>query len=335
MRYPCLITTDIHLTDHPSTEYRWQLFPWINKMIEEHGIRSVAILGDVTDAKDNHSASLVNRVVSGIKSINCKDITILAGNHDWLRKGEEFFRFLNHLEGVRFITRPTEIEVDQFSELTLWLPYSKTPGAEWSGWDMSHYDYVFLHQTIRGAIASNGQRMDGEGVPEMNPRICCYSGDIHVPQTIGNLTYIGSPYHVHFGDDFEPRVLLLRRQGKVEWLRMPSPRRVVVKAESLSDLRRVKINEGDQVKLRMTLSEGDKHAWSRLKREAVALLEDRGAIVHGAELMVQKSNRRILIGAEADRIAYSPEELVYRFVTAEELGGDAFDAAMEVIQHER
>lgn len=335
MRYPCLITTDIHLTDHPSTEYRWKLFPWINKMIEEHGVKSVAILGDITDAKDNHSASLVNRVVSSIKSIQCPDITILAGNHDWLRKGEEFFRFLNHLEGVRFITKPTEIEVDQFKELILALPYSKTPGAEWSGWDMSHYDYVFLHQTIRGAIASNGQRMDGEGVPEMNPRIRCYSGDIHVPQTIGNLTYIGSPYHVHFGDNFEPRVLMLKRHGEERWLRMPSPRRIVLKVGSLQELRRADLDEGDQIKLRMELSEADKHAWSRLKREAVAILEDRGVIVHGAELLVQKSNRRVILGAEDARASYSPEELVYRFAEAEELGGDAYEAAMEVISDRR
>lgn len=288
------------------------------------------MLGDITDAKDNHPASLVNRIVSNIQALRCDDIKILPGNHDWLLKGNEFFRFLNYLPNVEFFTRPTEDHTVAYGEQCIFLPYTKTPAADWKDIDFGHYDYAFMHQTIKGARASNGQLMEGEDVPPMPVIRKVYSGDIHVPQDIGNTTYIGSPYHVHFGDNFAPRVLILERGGKERWIQMPSPRRIVLKAATLRELERADLDEGDQVKLRMTLSAADKHAWSRIKREAVAILEERGVIVHGVELLVDKNEdpiERML----AHR-TLSPSELVTQFVEREELGGDAYDAAMDIIE---
>lgn len=333
MKYPCLITTDIHLTAHPHAEYRWNLFPWVNEQIKAHGVRSVRILGDITDAKDHHSATLVNRVVDNVQAIHCDDVWLMSGNHDWLQRGQEFFRFLNHLPGVRFITRPTEDETVGFHELNIFLPYTKTPAKDWETIDWGHYDYAFMHQTINTARASNGQVMEGEGVPAMDVRRRVYSGDIHVPQTIGNVTYIGSPYHVHFGDNFDPRVLILHSRGKETWLRMPSPKRIVLNASSLRDVRNADLQADDQVKLRMTLEAADKHAWGRIKREAVAMLEDKGVLVHGAELLIAGEKQRWSAAARNKVLdTVTDAERVTRYVESEELGGMALDAALDVLE---
>lgn len=331
MKYPCLITTDIHLVDSPSAEYRWELFPWINEQIRKYDVRSLRILGDITDAKDNHPASLVNRIVAGLRALHCDDIGILSGNHDWLLKGHEFFQFLNFVPNIKFMTSVTEDHTVAFGEQCIFLPFTKTPGQDWKDIDFAHYDYAFMHQTVRGALASNGQRMDGEGVPDMPVRRKVYSGDIHVPQDIGNVTYIGSPYHVHFGDDFEPRVLILERGGKERWITMPSPKRVVVKVSSLKALERYDLIAGDQVKLRMQLGPEDRHAWSRIKREAGAILRDRGVLAHGIE-MVLDSKATVQARKDLAQASTSPEDLVYRFVNREEWGGDAYQAAMDIIE---
>lgn len=328
MKLPALITTDLHLTDHPSTAYRFGLFKWINEQIDERGLESVLILGDITDAKDNHPASLVNKITDAICSINA-DVFMLAGNHDWLLKGQEFFRFLNVIPGINFITAPKEgpdIKVP-----CMYLPYSKNPAKEWAGFDFSHYEFLFMHQTIKGAIASNGQAMEGEELPALNAGKV-YSGDIHVPQTLNGVTYIGSPYHVHFGDNFTPRVLMLDRQGKEHWLHYPAPKRVVVKASSLEELRGVELDLDDQVKLRMCLDDSDKHAWLRIKREAVAHLEGMGVLVHGVELEVKKSTTRVRVGQRPALTQLTPAELITKFVEAEDLDGMTFDAAMDVIE---
>ncbi len=333
MKYPCLVTTDIHLTDHPSTEYRWELFPWINQQVKEHGVKSILMLGDITDAKDNHSNALINRITDSIRALHCDDVKIIAGNHDWLLKGQEALRFLNHIPGLQFITRPTEDSTVAYGEQCIYLPFSKAPGKEWEAIDWANYDYAFMHQTVTGALASNGQRMEGEGVPAMGVRKRVYSGDIHVPQTIGNCTYIGSPYQVHFGDDFEPRVLILERGGKEKWLRMPSPRRIVLKVQGLEELGRKlhDLQEADQVKLRMVLSAADKHQWLAIKRKAVAMLEEGGIIVHGAELMLGQETSR-LETERAVRASKSPKEMLLGYVEREELGGAIYDAGMDIME---
>ena len=328
MRLPALVVTDLHLTDHPSTAYRFGLFPWINEQIIKHNVKTVNILGDITDAKDNHAASLVNKVAESICSIDCDRVNVLAGNHDWRLKGEEFFRFLNMVPGIRFITSPWEDEDKQ--NMAMYLPYTKTPAKDWAGFDFSHYRFLFMHQTISGAIASNGEAMEGEELPKLDAANV-YSGDIHVPQVIKGVTYIGSPYHVHFGDDFKPRALLLDRVGREQWLHFPAPRRIVVKVASLADLRRLEnLSPDDQVKVRMQLDESDKHAWLRIKREAVKYLEDKGIYVHGIELEVKKSTKRVVIGKVQTTV--TPRQALLDYVDAEDLGGLTLDAGLDIME---
>lgn len=332
MKYPILICTDLHLTAAPSTEYRWSLFPWLASQIKEHHVRTLLILGDLTDAKDGHSAELVNRIVGAISDLllGIDDIRILCGNHDWLKQGQEFFRFLNALPGIEFIVKPTE-DMDTVGPSAYFLPYSKNPSLDWKGMDFSHYDLLFMHQTVSGAIASNGQEMEGEALPPLNAgRV--YSGDIHVPQMIGGLTYVGSPYHVHFGDNFKPRCLLLDKQGKEHDLHFETVSRVVVKVSSVRELSRKRFKPGDQVKLRVELPEAEAHRWSAIRRQAVDQLTQMGAEVHGVELIVSRALKRVEVGGRPTRASFSPQESLLRFVDREELGPEALDAGLDILE---
>lgn len=295
-------------------------------------MKSLYILGDLTDSKDRHSADLVNKIVQNIWALSqvVPDIKILAGNHDWLLRGQEYFRFLDKLDGgrVKFITEPYE-DPDVKGPSAFFLPYSKAPATEWQGLDFSHYDYLFLHQTVKGSVSSNGEKMEGEELPPLNAAKV-YSGDIHVPQVIGDVEYVGSPYHVHFGDAFTPRVILLEKGGTPVNLYFKTISRVTVKVGSLRELQRLKFRAGDQVKLRIELAEADKHEWARIRREALAYLRDQEVVVAGAELIVEKTGARILNGP-VEKPAYSPAEALTRYVESEELGGYALELAMKVI----
>lgn len=303
-------------------------------MLAEEKVKTLCILGDLTDAKDNHSAELVNRIVRAIDTLPVKRINILAGNHDWLLKGHEFFKFLDVLPHVRYIAQPWEDDdnVHPSSAKAFFLPYSKNPMKEWAAYDFSHYDFVFMHQTLKGAIASNGQAMEGEDLPlsleAMPGKI--YSGDIHVPQVIGPLEYVGSPYHVHFGDKFKPRCVLLEDVGKDVDLHFRAISRLTVKVKSLDELAAMGFRTGDQVKLRIELAEAEKHAWSAIRREAIEMLKSVDVSVHGVELILKKSTRRILNSDVP--VARTPADEVLRFVEAEELGGAAYETAMEIIE---
>ncbi len=336
MQLPALITSDLHLVASESAKYRWALFPWLNEQIQKHHVRTLLILGDITDAKDNHSAELANLVVQSFDRLRLDDIIVLAGNHDWLKRGQEFFRFLNYFNKVRFITKPYEDEgnVKPGSPSAFFLPYSKNPMQDWKGFDFSHYDYLFLHQTLAGAIASNGEAMEGEALPPLNAgRV--FSGDIHVPQDIGGLTYVGSPYHVHFGDNFTPRCILIGRDGKEQDLHFPSIRRMSVRVQSLRELSRLDLRPGDQIKLRMNLAEEDKHAWSRIKREAMEILRDAEVSVHGIELSVVAGSRRTRIdGGRPAATRKTPAEAILSYVQHEELPATVYQVGLDILEGE-
>lgn len=299
---------------------------------KEEKVKTLMILGDLTDAKDKHSAILVNRVVANIKRVAAvvTDVKILVGNHDWQQAGHEFFKFLDVIDNVQYISQPSE-DQDVNGPSAYYLPYSKNPARDWAGLDFSHYQYLFMHQTIAGAVSSNGQEMEGEELPALNAAKV-YSGDIHVPQVIKGVEYVGSPYHVHFGDAFLPRAVLLERGGRPIDLHFKTISRVALTVSGLRELKRTKLRAGDQIKLNFELGEADKHDWSKIKREASTWLADAGIEVHGLKLTVAKPTRRLLAASNEASPAYSPSEAVQRFVDAEELGGEALDAAMEVLE---
>lgn len=335
--------SDLHLSSAPSSEYRWTLFKQLEALQRKHKIATLVILGDLTDAKDGHNAALVNRIVASLHALPFEDVVILCGNHDWLKEGEEFFRFLNYFPNIQFITAPTVVPIvgaKWHSAMCLFLPYSKTPAADWKALDGSLWDvdYLFMHQTIKGSVASNGQVMEGEDLLDLSTvlstRTKVYSGDIHVPQTVGLIEYVGSPYHVHFGDKFKPRAILVHSKGDAEDINLPNVQRLTVKVSSVAELHRIELRRGDHVKLRMELPEADKHAWLRIKREAVAVLKEAGVEVYGVELLVKKARRRVVLGEHGavTQRARSLEDHIAAFVVAESLGGDALEVGLGIVE---
>lgn len=333
MQYPAILTSDLHLDAHSSAEYRWGIFPWLNEQVREERAKTLLILGDLTDKKDNHGAEFVNRVVRAVQSLRCESVKILAGNHDWLREGHAFFSFLSLVPGVEFITEVRE-DQDVRGQPTLYLPYTRSPARDWAALDLSHYRHVFMHQTAPGSVASNGQRMDGDALPDLSAAGKVYSGDIHVPQVVGRIEYVGSPYHVHFGDDFRPRCVLLERGGKATDLHFPAPRRLAMRASSIDDLvsKAAAARAGDHVKLTMELSEADSHDWLRIRREALHVLEKVALLsVHGIQMRAARGGSRLAAPLRGPR---APEESVLHYVRGEDLGGDALDAGLDVLEAE-
>lgn len=335
MRLPALITTDLHLTANPADEYRWSLFKWLAGEITAEEVQTLLILGDITDAKDYHPAELVNRLVESVTALTwlgC-DVVILQGNHDYLKKGHSFFHFLNNIPRVKFITTMQDDGGGDNGPLAYFLPHTREPMKDWSGLDFSHYSYLFMHQTAPGSVASNGQAMDGDSLPSLKgPKV--YSGDIHVPQVIGDVEYVGSPYHVHFGDKFKPRCVLLDRRNRPVDLHFKTVSRLALTAASISQVRAFDLKPGDQVKLTLKLDQADAHSWSRLRREAMAVLAEQKVEVHDLRLEVVRSQRWLDANAIRPRgkSILSDPEAMFRFVERDGLGADLYDAGLEAMR---
>ena len=340
MKLPVILTSDWHLTANPRDEYRWGIFEWLAAKCRFHKVKTLCILGDLTDAKDFHSSTLVNRVVKNVLLLkkSVEEIIIMKGNHDYLKDGHAFFTFLSNYPGIWFCDSIFEDTTPD--RAALFLPHTKNVHQDWEHFDFSLYDYVFMHQTVHGSIASNGMAMQGEIKPDefkSLPHTQIYSGDIHVPQDIGNVRYVGSPYHVHFGDAFRPRLLLLRDDGKngsdeME-LYYPGISRVTIEADTPEKLhlQLAHLRPDDQVKIKINL-EGWAHPfWDAIRKATLTRCKELGIICHGIDLVPPKSHR--VLTSAAARIAKQsrPEDTLTQFVKYEDLGGDILDAGLDIL----
>lgn len=265
------LISDLHLSNKPSEEYRFAFltkhFPEIMRRKGEHP-DAIVILGDLTQEKDYHAAEFVNRVVSVIHRLSqIAPVITLMGNHDYANEGKVFFEFLKYLPNIYFIDKPLLMlgrEVAQplrkiFAK-TLFLPHTRNYERDWEGISMRGWQTIFAHNTFTGADTGAGHKL--EGIPlNVFPKANVISGDIHVPQKIGPVTYIGAPYTINFGDRYRARIMRGNPlTGEFNSIYVDAyPQKKVIEISDLIGLKSAKgINAGDLVEIRLQVdSMGD------------------------------------------------------------------------------
>ncbi|KKN90067.1 hypothetical protein LCGC14_0231800 [marine sediment metagenome] len=333
-----LITGDLHLSSRARDDYRFELFPWLLKQCDKLNASTIILLGDLTDEKDKHSSYLVNRIMREICSLTDKEINLflLKGNHDYVDQDNPFFRFVSSVPRVRFINKP-EFHDLEYEELGWFLPHTSCPEEDWKDLDFENVEYVFLHQTISGAIASNGKQLEGtsedifKGVKSK-----IYSGDIHVPQKIGKIEYVGSPYQIRFGDNFEPRVIHIDEYGETHDIHFPTIKKHTVSIkdpEKLWDMKQ--LVEGDQVKVRMLLPRSSFVEWRSLKRRVEEICSEMGLDLYTVELEEMVRNKLKAKGepkkSDRDMVISDPVDILKAYCEREEVGSDVLKAGLRLL----
>ena len=293
---PTLITTDTHFSDHPRDAHRFDLFPWLLKQADKHKVDKIMFLGDLTEDKDRHSSVLVNTVAQALVRLSRdRQVVILRGNHDCIDASNPFFGFMG--------LYPNIIYVDEYLDYlqpkkpsSVFLAHSRNPEDHWTEINFELYDYVFVHQTFDGAAAENGQQLSGISTSRVKGiKRQVFSGDIHVPQTIGKVTYVGAPYHIRFGDSFEPRVILLDEEtGKTQDLHFPTKAKHLIEVKCAADLDDLDgVEVGDQVKIRVMLAREELVGYDALRREIKAYAEKLGLEVYGVSAAIAEPEKGV------------------------------------------
>lgn len=260
-----LLTADLHLSDNTRDAYRWEIFPWLIKQIELHKIERAILLGDITEYKDGHSAYLVNRIVDTLVELGgyC-DVVILRGNHDGLTPDCPFFKFTGELKHITWISSPLRIGRELF------LPHTDNYKQDWANINFDA-DTFFCHQTFIGAAAESGSQLAGVPLDIIPPNIRVFSGDIHKPQQLGSVTYVGAPYTIRFGDDYDPRIIILQGK-KATSIPVPGVRKRLLNITSPAQLKPDVANPGDLVKVRVHL-DTTKDSWDIWRAEIADILK--------------------------------------------------------------
>ena len=285
-----MIVGDLHLTDRAQDNYRFGIFDWIKRQQEKHPVAATFLAGDLTNQKDRHSATLVNKIVGGLLKLQ-PPVYIVMGNHDYRDPKNPFFKFLNHIEGIKFITEPYLVN---FKTPIALIPHYRTK-AEFDQAIKSVADQnptaFLVHQTFEGAIAESGVRLSGLSaslVESLKPPLGVYAGDVHRPQTQGQVTYVGCPYHIRFGDDFTPRVLWIAKNGQTVNKCFSAPYKwslTICDAEDI--LNNSQLRENDQVKLTIKITREEATDWKRIKQQVLDACKELKLEVFGAKVEVQ------------------------------------------------
>lgn len=301
-----ILTGDTHWNEKKIDEYRWGLFP----LLDRYTADELIICGDLTDAKDRHSATLVNRLYDEMMKLEKRfRLIILKGNHDYIDSAHPFFEFLGKGSDSLFITHPTRLKI------SVGDCYFIPAGCDWSSLTIPRCDYIFTHTTFDGAISENGTALPGVAPSILRDfKGKCYSGDIHKPQDLTrNITYIGAPYHTRFGDDFKPRMIYLENSGKTFDLHyVQAPAKRVLKITEPGDLETAKAERGDLVKIECFLYRADLTEWRKYQERIRGICEKKGWQLCGSKPVmmepVERKNQTVIESTVATQ-----EELIERY----------------------
>ena len=323
-----LLVSDLHLTDREKDNYRWDLFPWLEKQIKEHKVDRLYMMGDLTDFKDKHSSILTNKIVEVFSRLaKLCPVVLLKGNHDFIQSEKPFFRFLEQIPDVTYVNSPWEYhDTGDLSEL--FLPHTKTPIEDWKDINFSQYDIVYLHQCVIGSKGANDFEMEHGLDPSFFAKKKCrvISGDIHVPQIVGShlkgqVEYIGSPYPVAFGDHFKARCLLIDDNGDKD-LFFPTIQKRAIKIKNPDALKLQRLKSGDQVSVKLQLTQAEFVSWPDYKRQCLAWCDEKGIVVHSIALepIVKEIDKKKEAEAKKQRSYLSdPKEIINMFGKKEKL----------------
>lgn len=321
-----IVTADIHLVDDPNEEFRWKIF----QTLREESLKSLpdefVIVGDLTDAKNNHSDTLVNRIKDEIAELSdFAPVKILLGNHDYeADPSKAFFKFLGKMNNVTFIDEITE------EEDTLWLPHTRDT-AQWRDLDFTKYKYIFTHQCYIGATANNGYGLSVGTSPTIFGKTdaVIIAGDIHAPQRVGKVQYVGAPARFRFGDKYTPRIL--RMNGtRLHFTNVDVPLKHKITVDSPDDLATLGAGPDDIVRIELRINKDNAEEWKEAREAVRKRAAELGINVESIQM--KKSVDTAQAGIVEDAEEMSQEDVVRTYGKRNELSDDAISAGLALME---
>jgi hypothetical protein len=105
------------------------------------------------------------------------------------------------------------------------------------------------------------------------------------------MTYVGAPYHVRFGDDFTPRVLLVK-DGVERNLYFHTVCKWVLNIGDANDLDSEHLHKGDHVKINVNLAREEVYEWPKHKARILAACKSLGLECYGITLKATTGPQR-------------------------------------------
>jgi hypothetical protein len=203
----------------------------------------------------------------------------------------------------------------------LLLPFAANPAEHWAGLNLGGYDCIIMHQTVTGAVGEGGVLLTNENMPDLPQTAWIYSGDIHTPQEVGPLQYIGAPHPIKFGDDYPCRFLrLLDTTFEIdEVIPLDPMRKHMVDIGNVQSLSGIKVRAGDQAKVRFRVGIDYMDQWPVDRDIIKAWFKAQDVKLVSLEAIVE-SRRGSLDAPERDHLPTDPREVFDAYCRANKVG---------------
>jgi DNA repair exonuclease SbcCD nuclease subunit len=316
-------------------------------ILERRKPDALVILGDLTEDKDRHSANLVNMIVRELSEMaSVVPIAILMGNHDYLNEGHPFFAFVRHIPNIEWIGKISTgamLKGPKFRSIfdgCLFLPHTRNHERDWAdlinpgkasaetafGLRFDQYRVVFAHNTFNGAEVGWGRKLEGIPLDIFPKKTRVVAGDIHRPQTLGPVTYVGPPYTVNFGDDYKPRMLSIT--GDLVSVSVDAwPQKRLLEISDVKELPKAK--EGDIYKVRVQV--GTLVDWANIHQMVRDWAAEQGVILYRCEpIMTHRVvNKRVRVDASEGP---TDEKLVRQYAKRHTLEDKTLAVGLELLK---
>jgi len=263
-------------------------------------------------------------------------VYMLGANHDTTAEvGYHFFSFLDNYENVTFISTPKSFELD--GKNVLFLPHTRNPYETWKNQSYSEFDYIFIHQTLVGAVASDHYKAEKGLGSEIfgTTKAKIYAGDVHVPQVIGSVEYVGAPARLRFGDSYTPRMLLehSKKTEIIEMTHLPLKHKLTIR--TFEDIKQYDLSAGDMVKVVVAIPELEFNSYTEIRSELTDYLQEKQVVLAGIEL---KRLTRVRLKVRGQSMITQEQQtpsidVVSQYAKKEELGKELVEAAVTILEH--
>lgn len=171
----------------------------------ENFIKKIVIGGDSFHNKSLIHSVALSRFLDIIRVYKEIEFIILDGNHDMSSmtgEGVSATKSLDNEVNVTTIHRTTKIENILFVP---WSPLNMIPDIK-----EGKADYLIAHFGLNeGKLNSGISIISDIGLKDLKQYKHCYLGHYHSPQTVGNVTYVGSPTQLDWGEKNEEKRFLV------------------------------------------------------------------------------------------------------------------------------
>jgi hypothetical protein len=170
-------------------------------------------------------------------------------------------------------------------------------------------------------------------MPKLPEGIPIFSGDVHRPQTILGITYVGAPYPIKFNETWDNRIILIENEDFKNYKSIPVDimKRAILDISSSDELKFIKYKPGSQLRIRYKLTGSQLTKWPVEEDIIRTWCKTLGVNLVSLEAMFEGNGLKPDVTSDQIELM-PPEEIIKMFCKEEKLSDGILDMGLSLLK---